>query len=342
MILGVSGLNGAGKGEIVRFLQARSFYALSLSDVIRDELGAQGLEETRERMIETGRAIRTVRGPGGLAERLAERLLPDRNYVIDSVRHPAEVEVLRARTGRFRLIWVEADESVRLARIRARARPGDPTTLDELRAYEARELGSEDPAAQQLRAVQRLADVSIRNDGDLAALHDGIQRLLERSFFFERPSWDEYFMAIARVVASRSNCVKRKVAAVITVDRRLISTGYNGTPRGVRNCNEGGCPRCNAFAEGGTRLDECLCSHGEENAITQAAYHGVSVRGATLYTTFCPCLICTKMIINAGIAEVVYNADYPMGDVSLSLLREAGVKVRQATMPASGSPTAPR
>ena len=83
-------------------------------------------------------------------------------------------------------------------------------------------------------------------------------------------------MSIARVVASRSNCVKRKVAAVITRDRRIISTGYNGTPRGTRNCNEGGCPRCNGFAEGGTRLDECLCSHGEENAITQAAYHGVT------------------------------------------------------------------
>ena len=100
----------------------------------------------------------------------------------------------------------------------------------------------------------------------------------------------------------------------------------------MRNCNEAGCPRCNSFAEGGTRLDECLCSHGEENAITQSAYHGVSVRGSTLYTTFRPCLICTKMIINAGIAEVVYNADYPMGDVSLALLREAGGKVRQLAL----------
>jgi dCMP deaminase len=336
MILGVSGLNGSGKGEVVRFLEARSFYALSLSDVIREELRAKGLEETRERMIQTGRAIRTAHGPGGLAERLAPRLLPDRNYVIDSVRHPAEVEVLRARTGRFKLIWVEADEGERLARIRARGRGGDPTTIAELRGYEARELGSDDPAGQQLLAVQQLADVTVRNDGDLPALHEALQRVLERSFFFERPSWDEYFMAIARVVASRSNCVKRKVAAVITLDRRLISTGYNGTPRGVRNCNEGGCPRCNSFAEGGTRLDECLCSHGEENAITQAAYHGVAVRGGTIYTTFCPCLICTKMIINSGLAEVVYNADYPMGDVSLSLLREAGVKVRQVALGAAG------
>jgi dCMP deaminase len=176
----------------------------------------------------------------------------------------------------------------------------------------------------------------VQNDASLAALHAALQEILEQSLGFDRPSWDEYFLSIARVVASRSNCVKRKVAAVITRDRRIISTGYNGTPRGTRNCNEGGCPRCNAFAEGGTRLDECLCSHGEENAITQAAFHGVSVRGGTLYTTFSPCLTCTKMIINAGIEEVAYNARYPLGDVSLALLREAGVKLRQVRLPGDG------
>ncbi len=333
MILGVSGLNGAGKGEVVRFLEARSFCSHSLSDVIRDELRERGHEESRERMIETGNAIRAAEGPGGLATRLASRLVSDRNYVIDSVRHPAEVEVLRALTGRFRLIWVDADEAIRLERIRARRRSGDPTTLDELRRLEGAELGSDDPSTQQLLAVRELADFSLDNGASLEDLQHALQEILERSFFFERPSWDEYFMSIARVVASRSNCVKRKVAAVITLDRRIISTGYNGTPRGTRNCNEGGCPRCNSFAEGGTRLDECLCSHAEENAITQSAYHGVSVRGGTLYSTLCPCLMCTKMSINAGIAEVAYDASYPLGDVSLALLREAGVKVRQVASP---------
>jgi dCMP deaminase len=336
MIFGVSGLNGSGKGEVVRFLEARSFYALSLSDVIRDELRARGLEETRERMIATGRELRAGEGPGALAERLARRLVADRNYVIDSVRHPAEVQALRARTGRFRLLWVETAEGTRFARIRERARPGDPTNLEELRHLEGQELGSADPAAQQLLAVRDLADLRVHNDASLAELHAALQEVLERSLGFERPSWDEYFLSIARVVASRSNCVKRKVAAVITRDRRIISTGYNGTPRGTRNCNEGGCPRCNAFAEGGTRLDECLCSHGEENAITQAAFHGVSVRGGTLYSTFSPCLMCTKMIINAGIDEVAYNAAYPLGEVSLALLREAGVKVRQVQLPSDG------
>jgi dCMP deaminase len=161
-------------------------------------------------------------------------------------------------------------------------------------------------------------------------MQEHVRDVLRRSLYFERPGWDQYFMSVARVVASRSNCVKRKVAAVVTIDRRIVSTGYNGTPRGIRNCNEGGCPRCNSFGPGGADLGECLCSHGEENAITQAAYHGVSLKGATLYTTYCPCLLCTKMIINAGIREVVYNAEYPLGDVSLRLLREGGLKVRQA------------
>ncbi len=334
MILGISGPYGAGKGEAVAFLRERSFYALSLSDVIRDELRLRGESETRERMIETGNALRTAGGQAVLAERLVKQLLPDRNYVVDSIRHPAEVEALRRTGSGFRLLWIDAEEPTRVERLRRRGRGGDPLTLDALRSLEGRELASDDPAAQQLLAVRALADFHLRNDGDLPALHAELQAVLGRCLHFERPGWDEYFMSIARMVASRSNCVKRKVGAVIVRDRRIISTGYNGTPRGTRNCNEGGCPRCNSFAQGGTRLDECLCSHGEENALTQAAYHGVSVRGAALYSTFSPCLTCTKMIINAGIEEVVFSADYPLGQVSLSLLREAAVAVRQLCLPA--------
>ena len=330
MILGISGPYAAGKGEVIAYLRERSFYVLSLSDVIRQELARQGLEETRERMIEAGNALRSENGPAVLAERLVAQLLPDRNYVIDSVRHSAEVSALRAADAHFKLLWVDGDEATRLERIRARGRGGDPVSLEELRRLEGREQGGDDPAGQQLAAVRRLADFTLDNSGSLEALHGEVQRVLERSLFFERPSWDEYFMNIARVVAARSNCVKRKVGAVIARDRRIISTGYNGTPRGVRNCNEGGCPRCNSFAQGGARLDECLCSHGEENAIVQAAYHGVTLRDATVYTTFSPCLMCTKMIINSGMSEVIYNADYPLGDVALALLREAGIKVRKA------------
>lgn len=143
-----------------------------------------------------------------------------------------------------------------------------------------------------------------------------------------RPGWDKYFMDIALVAASRSNCSRRHVAAVLVRDRRIISTGYNGTPRGVRNCSDGGCPRCNSDTPSGHGLGDCICSHAEENSIVQAAYHGIAVKGSTLYTTFSPCLTCAKMIINAGIVEVVYHKRYSIDDVSTALLKEAGVVVR--------------
>ena len=144
-----------------------------------------------------------------------------------------------------------------------------------------------------------------------------------------RPGWDEYFMDIAHVVKTRSNCVRRNVAAVIVKDRRIISTGYNGAPRGVRNCDEGGCPRCASDAPSGTALGDCICSHAEENAITQAAYHGISTKDATIYVTLSPCLMCSKMIINAGIREVVYDEEYTVTEQTRRIRAEAGVRLRR-------------
>ena len=329
MRIGVAGLNASGKTEVVGLLERRGFYPVSLSDVIRQDLRGDDLEPTRDRMIERGRALREQYGLGVLADRVRHVLPADRNHVIDSIRHPAEVEVLRGEAD-FLLIWVEASPEVRFRRASARASSRDPGTFEEFQRVEALELASEQAAGQKLLEVRERADEILMNDADLGVLEERLGELLRGKLFFrERPSWDEYFMSIARVVASRSNCVKRKVGCVIIADRRIISTGYNGTPRGIRNCNEGGCPRCSGVAESGNRLDECLCSHAEENAITQAAYHGVSVRGGVIYTNLCPCLMCTKMIINAGLVEVIYDSAFPMGDVSLALLREAGLKVRQ-------------
>ncbi|MBN1557832.1 MAG: dCMP deaminase family protein [Lentisphaerae bacterium] len=144
-----------------------------------------------------------------------------------------------------------------------------------------------------------------------------------------RPDWDTYFMDIAHVVARRGNCSRRQVAALLVKDRRIISTGYNGTPRGVRNCFEGGCPRCAGESPSGSGLGECVCSHAEENAVTQAAYHGIAVRGATLYCTLSPCLLCAKMLINAGIIEVVYEDEYHFEAQTRALLAEAGVQCRR-------------
>ena len=144
-----------------------------------------------------------------------------------------------------------------------------------------------------------------------------------------RPDWDTYFMDIALVVARRGNCCRRKVAAVVVSDHRIISTGYNGTPRGVRNCFDGGCERCASNAPSGTDLTTCICCHAEENAITQAAFHGIRLRDATIYVTISPCLTCAKMIINSGIVEVIYGGDYAFNEQTRKLFAEAGVKCRK-------------
>ncbi|MCF7817994.1 MAG: dCMP deaminase family protein [Kiritimatiellales bacterium] len=149
----------------------------------------------------------------------------------------------------------------------------------------------------------------------------------------KRPDWDEYFMDIAHVVSKRGNCCRRKVAALIVSDRRIISTGYNGTPRGIDNCFEGGCPRCASDAPSGSSLGECICAHAEENAIAQAAYHGIAVKDSMLYCILSPCLMCTKMIINAGIKEVVYETEYHFTEQARGLFTTAGVVCRQFTRP---------
>jgi dCMP deaminase len=146
---------------------------------------------------------------------------------------------------------------------------------------------------------------------------------------FSRPGWTTYFMNIARMVATRSNCRRRQVGALIVKDTRIVSTGYNGTPRGVRNCYEGGCPRCAGASGKGASLEQCICSHAEENAIVQAAFHGISIDGAVLYSTVSPCLLCAKMIINGGLREVVYETAYAFDRQTCALLREAGVKLRR-------------
>lgn len=338
MIIGLTGTNGAGKTVTAEYLKSKSFHFHSLSDEIRDELARRNVEATRANLIDVGNELRAEHGPAVLAERIKAKLRPDWNYAIDSIRNPYEVRALRAARD-FRLLKVDAPVDIRYERVRQRGGPRTPASFEEFVELERRETESDNPANQQLRATHELADVTVVNDGTIEELHTRLEQVVRQWLMqAKRPGWDEYFMQIAQIVALRSNCMKRKVAAVVVKDKRIVSTGYNGTPRGVKNCNEGGCPRCNSLAASGTNLGECLCSHAEENSITQAAYHGISLKGAILYSTFSPCLICTKMIINAGISEVVFNVEYPLAEVSQDLLKEAGVTIRQVSFTAPPEP----
>lgn len=157
-----------------------------------------------------------------------------------------------------------------------------------------------------------------------------------------RPGWDDYYLSIARAVSLRSNCRRRHVGALIVVDRAIIATGYNGTPVGVRNCIDGGCPRCASPAPPGQGYDTCLCVHAEQNAIVLAARHGNATDRGVLFTTLRPCFGCAKEAIQAGIREVVYEQkdayDRALERHYRRLVTEAGLVLRKPGAPQRARP----
>ncbi len=143
----------------------------------------------------------------------------------------------------------------------------------------------------------------------------------------QRPSWDEYFQTITRDVAERSTCIRRHVGAIIVKDKRILATGYNGAPTGLEHCLTRGCLRAEMGIPSGQKHELCRGTHAEQNAVIQAARHGVPIDGATVYCTNQPCIVCAKILINAGIVEIVYENPYP-DELSEQMLGEAGVVLR--------------
>lgn len=144
----------------------------------------------------------------------------------------------------------------------------------------------------------------------------------------DRPGWDEYFMSIARLVSKRSTCLRRAVGAVLVKDARLLTTGYNGAPSELPHCSETGCIRQEKKVPSGQRVEICRGLHAEQNTIIQAAFHGIIISGSTLYCTNQPCSICVKMLINAGIVQIVYKDGYP-DPLAEELLTQAQIRVRR-------------
>ena len=142
-----------------------------------------------------------------------------------------------------------------------------------------------------------------------------------------RPGWDEYFLSIAHLVSRRSTCLRRRVGALFVKNKRILSTGYNGAPTKIEHCKKTGCLRDKLRVPSGERHELCRGLHAEQNAILQAALHGVSVRGAKMYATTQPCIICAKMLINAGVGEIVIEGRYP-DKLAREFFKKAKIKVR--------------
>ncbi len=151
--------------------------------------------------------------------------------------------------------------------------------------------------------------------------------MTEQDHFDHRPSWDEYFMKLAEEVQTRTTCMRRAVGALIVKDRRILATGYNGVPTGLRHCNETGCLREQLGVPSGQRHEICRGLHAEQNALLQAARYGINIEGASMYITTQPCVVCAKMLINAGIKEIIYKNPYP-DKLAMDLLSESDIVLR--------------
>ncbi|MDD5750952.1 MAG: deaminase [Candidatus Peribacteraceae bacterium] len=310
-VICLTGFMGSGKGEVVKMLQERGFMYASLSDAVREEATLRGLPHTREHLQAVGNDLRAKGGAGALGAKvraIVERKAAD--WVIDGVRHPDEWRELR-KLSHASLIGITAGDDVIVERLLQRDREGG-LTAEEIRAKLQKEKGiGEPPEGQQVRACLERADFLIINEGTLPELETKLDHFFGLLDGTARPTFDEVFMEIAYTWAQRATCLRRKVGAVIAKDKQQLTAGYNGAPKGVPHCAEmGGCLREKLKIPSGQRHEMCRGTHAEQNAITQAAKLGISIEGGTLYCNTFPCVICTKMILNAGITTVIYDSDY--------------------------------
>jgi dCMP deaminase len=311
--IGLTGFMGSGKGEIANILKKRGFKYMSLSDMVRNEATKRGLEHSRENLQKIGNELREQGGAGVLGAKVRETVSasPDSNWVIDGIRNPGEWSELK-KINNFKMVGVTSSHKTIVNRLMKRRREGDSITEETILEKLKRESGvGEPPEGQQVKKCIDHTDYLILNEGTLEELEKKFDHFIKLSEGTERPTFDEVFMEISHIWSKRSTCLRRQVGAVIAKDGQQLTAGYNGAPRGVPHCAQmGGCLRAKMNIPSGQRHEICRGTHAEQNAITQAAKFGINIQGSTLYCNTFPCVICTKMILNAGISKVVYDSDY--------------------------------
>src|SRR3989344_4774911 len=266
MIIGITGTYASGKDTVAEILEEMNFYHVSFSDLLRDELEKQKKPITRDALIQFGNELRTKHGADILAQIALERLEDGENFVFTSIRNPKEVELLQQRKD-FLLVAVVAPANIRLERLQSRKRENDPETLEELQKKESLENTS-NPNSQQLQKVISMAKIVINNTSTKEFLQEKVKKLIQENMYKlqeSRPDWDHYFMNIAEQIKMRASCLSARKGAILVKDKMIISTGYNGTPKGMTHCISGGCQRCTSRHLGkiksGSYSEPCICVH---------------------------------------------------------------------------------
>ncbi|KAI5807487.1 cytidine deaminase-like protein [Peziza echinospora] len=344
MLVGLCGGICAGKHEVANYLvQEHNFQILTLKTQLPGPRKPLSSEDEEAFLFRAGVPSSTVfdeQGRGAICFFSAEDLLDyvtkrwrDR-FVTTDIWDEKVLEILLRRPF-FILVSVDAPVSVRWRRYKAR-REFLSLSAPSLEEFVLKsDAHMYHPSHGLAPLVQRATIRLLNPTSSLDTLHAKLKQLDLVDENRLRPTWDAYFMELASLAARRSNCMKRRVGCVLVREKRVISTGYNGTPRGLLNCNEGGCKRCNDGQGSGVGLGTCLCLHAEENALLEAGRERIR-EGSTLYCDTCPCLTCSIKIVQVGISEVVYSQSYSMDDSAASVLAEGGVKLRQFVAPLDG------
>lgn len=329
MLIGVSGTLGAGKTEVARYLTFQGFKFIdfereysSVPNIGKLKLGENGVSTDHELK------------PDIMFENL-EQLIDHvtrnwrSNFVLTDITTLTELDQLNKRPF-FLHISIDAPLKSRYKRHKIH--------YPQLSFSEFIETSDSQAFDQEALIIEVISKASIKIINTSTIVENLYVQLSELNLLDQtrlRPNWDAYFMRLADLAALRSNCMKRRVGCVIAHDKRVIATGYNGTPRHMTNCNEGGCPRCNNGNGSGAALSTCLCLHAEENALLESGRDRIG-DNAVLYCNTCPCLTCSVKIVQSGIKEVVYSLDYSMDDTSSKVLKAGGVILRQYTPPKDG------
>ena len=315
-IIGITGTLGSGKGEIVNFLKGIGWPCITLSDIIRDGLKENHIDDTRDNMISFGNKLRKELGEDILAKTAKEKAEAAgwEVYAIDGIRNPAEAEYLKKQDN-FYLIGVDAPAELRYKRAIERGKETDPKALADIKALDERDL------AIGIEECLKKANILITNDKSIDVLFKQFDDFIcdKQIKFINRLSKDEYYIDNARGFARRATCIRRAYGAIIVNNDRVVSTGYCGAPRGTPNCSSlGKCFRRMMGIPSGQNYDACISVHAEENAIIHASFE--EMQGGTIYIAGIdrekpneqpayahPCNRCKKMILNSGVAKVVYH-----------------------------------
>jgi dCMP deaminase len=328
MIIGITGYYASGKDTVAEYLIKKGFEHYSLSDEIRAECKRKNIKDSRDNMIKLANELRERFGPSLLAERIRNRLRENKDYVITSIRNPAEVKSLQEE-NKFVLVSVVADRKKRFELLKDRARESDPITFKEFVEKEKIEESS-DPNKQQLDKVHKLSKIIVKNDQGLDQLYEKVDKLIIdlRKKYHVRPTWDEYFMGIVNAISKRATCDRGRTGCVIVKEKQILATGYVGSPVGLEHCDEVGHQFKKTYHEDGSVTQHCVRTiHAEQNALCQAAKRGIALDGATLYCKLEPCFVCAKMLINAGIKRIVCQIRYHAGKDTRELFAKAGIRL---------------